>query len=646
MKLHAPPCGAHPGGGPGERRQGHRPSRRVALACLVLGGVLPASASEYGLDFSKDFGVWSWNHRLGWDRSVGQRLLVSTNTTFDRKLSKSPGFTRRSDEAGAAMRVTYAFTPELSLGVGTIVDRSVVRSGAIRSEVADDKITSFLSYRPFSGLTLSHSLGSAYETRRGVSDVGLAYGLGLTARPFDETFGAHGLSVVLDYAREGVKSRQGDVLTRLGASGSFAWTGWLSQDAQYTTVRDEQKYVSASPGNPLQRRLAENRAVITNLNALPPLIGRFLLEGGYTSGRVDDDASADPNDLKYRTNNRTRGWSSAATWTLPLPRPTIRYVVSLGRTERRAEPVVIAAGPDSLITRPNDLDRNTSDLSMSVSTLTTFGERDSVRVSGTLALVRDHTPAQTEVNDRDDYRRSVVASYWHQFDRSASLDLRIERTDAHQVWLTRERSANNKWDRVLNFWATVQVERGRATLTQRGFFRTALEEFDFDYLTPDRPRSRNSRVARLDFEGALRVAEGATLRMTYSVEARTLGNLLPAGPGRRPKVWQLTQNELAQVLSLGLTTPFGRSWELGPSLSLNRQSEYLPTRPRWNPLRLGELSDRQEGMQIEAYVSYRPQSGFLAGSDALTVRMSRAYRRRAGLHDMTTYISLAYQHSF
>jgi hypothetical protein len=283
---------------------------------------------------------------------------------------------------------------------------------------------------------------------------------------------------------------------------------------------------------------------------------------------------------------------------------------------------------------------------MSLATLMAVGERDSVRVSGTLALGRDHTPSRTEVNDRDEYRRSVVASYWHRFARSSSLDVRVERTETHQVWLTRERSANNKWDRVLNIWMTTEVSLGRMVFRQRGFFRTALEEFDFDYLTPDRSRSRNTRMGRLDFSNIFTVAERARVTMSYSIEARTHGNLLPAGAGRRPTIWQLTQNELAQVIGIGLTKALGRSWELGPSISLNRQSEYRPSQPRWNPFRLGELRDRQEGMQVEAFVSYTPQSGFLGGSDAVTARMNRTYRRRAGLHDQATYISLVYQHLF
>ena len=631
-----------------------RPASRLRRALciwpvgLALFGAVPSVASEYSLDFSKNLNVWSWDHRLGWRRPVGESLLVTTKADHELKLSDTPGFTRRSTGTKGDLQLAYTFTPKLTVGLGLTMDQSRLQTGAARSDVESYRAASSLTYRPFAGLELSPSLGRAYDKRRNVADAGIAYGLGVALRPFEETLRRHGLGLSMDYSRSGVSSRQGDVASRLAVGATYAWGGAIAQGVRYAEAQDEQKYVSAGLGNPILRRITENRSVQSNLSAAFPWVGQVELQAGYTTGRVDDDASKDRNDLKYRTNNRTHGWTSTTMWTLPFAMPTIRYLVSLGRTQREAEPVVsvIPGRQDSLVARPNDLDRRTSDLSMSLSSFVELGARDSALVSGTLALSRDHTPATTEVNDRDDYRRSLVAAYWHTFDHGTSVELRAERTETHQVWLMRERSANNKWDRVLNLWATTRIEVGDATITQRGFFRTALEEFDFDYLTPDQPRSRNSRIARLDFNGTLAVGDAGNVSLEYSVEARTLGNLLPAGAGKRPTVWQLTRNEFAQVISLSLATAPGRSWQLGPSISLNRRREYIPTRTHWNPLHLGNLADEQEGMQVETFVSYTPRSGLFKGSDSITAKMNRTYRRRAGFHDTTSYISVTYQHVF
>ena len=166
------------------------------------------------------------------------------------------------------------------------------------------------------------------------------------------------------------------------------------------------------------------------------------------------------------------------------------------------------------------------------------------------------------------------------------------------MWLNAVRSGNNKWDRVLNLWTTYLMQFGRLSLTQKGYFHTSLEEFDYDYLTPQEPRSRNLRVGRLEFLGTAMLREGTLVEAEISFEARTSGRLLGAEPGKRPDVWELTSNRATERTSLAFTRSLGSAWNVRPSLSLSRTRAYIPTRTSWHPLHLGTLTDRQESLGL------------------------------------------------
>ncbi len=622
-------------------------TRRI-LACAwwgAMAGAAAAAAPAFGTDFTLAFGknlnVWSWNGIFAHNRQLSSKWSAGTNASFDRKVSDSPGYLRRSTVVGGDVRTAYVLHPRLTLALTGKADLSRVQSGASISEVETNEILPTVLLTPVTGLSVKQGVGRAYDRRRNVSDAGLAYETGVTFRPLQEPLGSRGWALVADYQHKGVSSRQGDVTKAFTLTTSYAREGWLNEDVRYSETRDNQKYVSLLPANPILRRNVTGRSIRSSTMAVVPLLGSVQADAGYTRNSVEDDASNDPNDLKYRTNNTTRGWMASANWTLPFSDPVLRSSISMGRTHRDAEPIRSAV--DTTLFLRNDLDRRMSELALSVSAFFRVAAQDSFVVSGTLALNKDRTPAETELNDRDDYRRSLVGAYWHTFGRSTVLELRGERTETHSVWLKTQRSSGNRWDRVLNLWAITNFERGRLGLSQRTFFRTAMEEFDYDYLTPTNPQSRNTRLGRLEWQAKTRVGERDSVGISYSVEARTLGNLLPSGPGQRPKLWQLTRNELIHVVSVSGVVRAGSSWKIAPSVAYDRQQGYVPTQAQWNPFALGRRVDKQEGFHAEAAISCAPPNGLFSRRDEITASVSRSYRKRAGLTDTMNYISVIYR---
>ncbi len=617
--------------------------RDAAIARLAAFGLVSialtasnAMGSDYGLLLSHDLNVWSWEHSLGWDRIVADRFVVTTNAGHTLRLSRSSNVTRRSSATEAMARVEYSATPELTLGSELAFDQSHLESGSAASDVIDRRAGGLARYEFYPGVRISGGLGAAYGERRNVGDMGLAWKVGVDAQPLRQLDLADRADLNISFEHDAVASDQGDAATALTASGTLRWARTLRQTFSYNETRDAQRYVSTQAGNPIRTRINSVRKIGTSLTGLLPLLGGYQFDADYRWGDVQDDASDDPASLKFRTDNATGALTAAATWYVPLTQPSVTLGINVGRSERDADPTPFAGG-----TRANDLDRRRNDLGASMSSEYHVGTRDTVTVSGRLTISREHTPSVSEVNDRDDYTRSLVAIWRHRFRSGMSTQLRVERRETHHVWLESARSANSRWDRALNMWATTRASIGALTLTQRAFFKAQLEEFDFDYLTPDRPRSRNARIGRLDFAAELPWITPGTFAATYTVEARTRGTLLPAEtPGQRPKIWQLTRNELAQIVGAHVTARIARRWTVSPEVTASRQREFVPTQTTWNILKLGREIETQDALSVAAECNYRPERGMLS------LRAERTYRRRPTITDARTTVTLAYQHMF
>ncbi|HDS74097.1 MAG TPA: hypothetical protein ENN56_01020 [Firmicutes bacterium] len=613
--------------------------RWFSLAAMIVAAVSSVRAGDYGLLFSHDLNVWSWDQSIGWDRVFGDKLVVTANGSHTRKVSESSAYDQRSDFATGNLRFNYSVTPQWSLGSEFTIDQSRLTAGAVRSDVISRRAELDSRYELYPGVQVRGAAGAAYEERRDVAHAGFAWRVGATAYPFRHVRLGDRANIVVTFDRDAVESPQGDAQTSFAVQGGMRWTPWLDQTVQYSENHDAQRYVSAFDGGRILLRVNHSRKVRTELDGVYPLVGLVELEGEYRWGDVQDDASNDSTSLKYRTDNTTHSLSGGVTWHIPLERPNLTYRVTSSRSTRDAVPVVKS---DSLVLR-NDLDRHRNDLGMSLASVFAFGRTDSLTLSGSLAISRDHTPAETEVNDRDDFTRTFVALYHHGFRSGTTLQLRAERIETHQVWLNRARSANNRWDRALNLWATTRAPLGIITFTQRAFFKAQLEEFDFDYLTPDRPRSRNARIGRLDFIGEFSLPGDGLATAEYTIEARTRGVLLPADrPGERPTLWQLTRNELAQVVTVDLGVPIGERWTFSPEVSVSRQLDFIPTQTAWNPFRLGRQVDKQEALYLEATALYRPDGDL----GAFSVRAARTYRRRGAITDTRDFVSVTWQYAF
>ena len=619
---------------------------RVQTAVLaVLMPVLVSHASNYTLSFGHNLNVWSWDQSLLTSKTLSPELSIFANGRHNKRVSESSTLSRQSTSASGRGSVTYAFTPVVRLGMEVSGSQSRQESGNSVSEVVEHSLGARFGYTPYPWLQLNQSLGRSYDKRRDVSDAGVSHTTRLSMSPV-HTHDLPRLSIA--FFHTGVSSRQGDALTRLDANMSHQWTDSTAQTLRFSGTTNDQRYVSSAQGNPILERLTRSRKLDTHIMSRIAWVGRVSLRGNWSSGSVDDDASGNPDDLKYRTNNTTREFGGAFAWSPPIVAPAVTCSLSASRWQRDAEDHLpaITGIDDSPASERNTLDRNRDRLQIMVSSFYAIGPFTSIRVTGLLGLSRDHTPSGKEVNDRDDYERSIVGIVRHRYAATHDLEFQVQRTETHYVWLMTDRSANNRWDRVLNLWATNTMHFGRFTLGQQGFFRTSLEEFDYDYLFQSNPRSQNLRIGRMKLDGAYTFNPKTTISTGVQVEARTRGNLVGAQPGRRPDVWELTENETAERLHASLTIAPVPSWQIMPSLSVSRTKTYIPTRTDWHPLHLGRMKDKQEGLSLSCQVRFTPRERILGGRDALILNASRTWIRRRTLRSTMDFVSLNLQHTF
>jgi hypothetical protein len=76
---------------------------------------------------------------------------------------------------------------------------------------------------------------------------------------------------------------------------------------------------------------------------------------------------------------------------------------------------------------------------------------DEIAFDGSMSMLRYDTPSAANVDDRDELLISALARYHRNQSRYLWFDFTAEVTLAHLVYLFKERSANNSWNRIIRF---------------------------------------------------------------------------------------------------------------------------------------------------------------------------------------------------
>ena len=151
---------------------------------------------------------------------------------------------------------------------------------------------------------------------------------------------------------------------------------------------------------------------------------------------------------------------------------------------------------------------------------------DMIRLVASSGILRYDTPDIFNTDDRDELLLTSGAEYLHRFSSRLQLILNADLTLFHLVYLNRNQSANNSWNRVIRFSPSVEY---MPTLFFRTIMRTevlanytisdyeqqvaSIRSFSFrQVLWSDSTTMRLSERIQCNFSGSLRIFERGTLR--------------------------------------------------------------------------------------------------------------------------------------
>jgi hypothetical protein len=153
-------------------------------------------------------------------------------------------------------------------------------------------------------------------------------------------------------------------------------------------------------------------------------------------------------------------------------------------------------------------------------------QKDTIRLVASSSILRYDTPDIFNTDDRDELLLTSGAEYLHRFSSRLLLTLNMDLTLFHLVYLDRDQSANNNWNRVIRFSPSVEympspwfrrVMRTEAlanyTVSDYEQQVASIQSFSFrQVLWSDSTTMRLSERIQCNFSGSLRIFEHGTLR--------------------------------------------------------------------------------------------------------------------------------------
>ena len=155
-----------------------------------------------------------------------------------------------------------------------------------------------------------------------------------------------------------------------------------------------------------------------------------------------------------------------------------------------------------------------------------MSQDDKIRLVSSAGILRYDTPDIFNTDDRDELLLTTGAEFVHRFSSHLQMVLNADLTLFHLVYLERDQSANNNWNRVLRFSPSVEY---MPTSSFRTVLRTevlanytisdyeqqvsSIRSFSFrQVFWSDSTSVRLSERIQCNFSGSLRIFERGTLR--------------------------------------------------------------------------------------------------------------------------------------
>jgi len=317
-----------------------------------------------------------------------------------------------------------------------------------------------MEYSPFLGISVTPLAGYRWDTQAGIGDRGATYGVGARAPGFDTD----------GYLISGVAQYRQDYLNPRRLEGDFAhitvekqFTSFTRDSLDLGLNRNRHEFYQPADSN-IESRIEQVFSLANKLDyeldpALSTTVFVSVMGRGLDNNLKNWNATV-PSDLQFDTHIdefRFDTYLQTAYHAIGSRAGAWMRLNYSERTESHTAklPASPTADEEARYLESNaqeGIKDNTSrrtilsgylDLPMTLS--------DRLSMSGSVGILRYDTPSDLNVEDRDELLIALGLSTTHQISRTLALELSLDGTLNHLVYLLKERSANNNINRILRF---------------------------------------------------------------------------------------------------------------------------------------------------------------------------------------------------
>ena len=313
-------------------------------------------------------------------------------------------------------------------------------------------------YTPFTWLSLTPMAGYRWDSQAGIRDRGMTYLLGARVPELE----ADG------YMMSGNAQFREDLLSPRIAEGDFArfsvqkvFSPYARDSMEVNLIRNRHEYYAPADST-IESRTEQVFSFADRLDYEldPAFASTFFvsINGRGLDKEVRNWDAIAPESVSFNTriNEFRLDTYVQSVYRTPAGRDAAWLRLSYSeRSEAHSAQLPEGATPslDSLFSQANaqeHVNDNTSrrtQLSGALSVPVSASDR--FELTGSIGILRYDTPSDQNVEDRDDLLVALTLSSWHRVSRSLDLGVVLDGTIDHLVYLLKERSANNNYNRVL-----------------------------------------------------------------------------------------------------------------------------------------------------------------------------------------------------
>lgn len=414
---------------------------------------------------------------------------------------------RDNEECSLLWLMPIAERLEVSASGSLLYSADALSAGS--SEVQDMAAFGGAHYHPMDNALLGIGIGGVRTVQSGFAEQGwrlIGNGQLNSEQIDDYTLSADARG---DYSRIGDKRVISHSAVAAKLTRTFDDNEYIELNARAVTLRRDQ-YVPTTA-------LSSDSAITTRLSdSVETRSEQRLSFGGIlnfpieNSGSVDLIATVDNTTIdryydQYIANVRESGVTRtlnelkfAAALSAKLWTASSRHEIVLGLESREEQNAVarrFAIGDTALTaqrTRENLRDNSSQRTALSVRSRWHLSQTDTLRYSGSAAILRYDTPSADNSDDRDELFIATDAAIAYRFSPILSASLIGEVQLVHTVFLKALRSAQNNWNRIIRLAPAVHITGTRFSASPRFEVVANYTSFDYEDLLGSR-RSLSSR---------------------------------------------------------------------------------------------------------------------------------------------------------